>query len=115
GLRLVASASPDMGGIAPAVLVPRGTIVKLFGISEHLTVNGACVVTSRKPVPFQWTLIYRSPGGQEISVSSALVNATTLTPHFTAHDPGIYFATLTAQNHTHVIRIEVIRRGHGWV
>lgn len=112
GLRLVASASPDMGGIAPAALVPVGTVIKLLGISERITLNGVCTVTSRMPVPFRWNLIYRNPGGQETNVPASLEKPNTLTQQFRANNPGVYFAALTAQGQTYSIRVEVIRRGH---
>jgi hypothetical protein len=115
GLRLVASASPDMGGIAPATLVPVGTTVKLYGISERIRLDGTCTVTSRLPVPFQWKLFYLDHGGQETNVSGELENANSLTPRFRPNNPGMYLANLTAADQTYSVRVEVIRRGHGWV
>jgi len=115
GLTVGATAAPDLGGIAPAVLVTAGTIVSVYGISERITVNASCTITSQKQVSFQWSLTYRTPGGQETNVLSSLENRNTLTPKFTASDTGIYFVTLTAESQSYSIRVEVIQVGHGWI
>ena len=115
GLSLGVTASPDLGGIAPAALVTPGTTVRLFGISERVTVTSTCKITSQQQVPFQWNLTYRTPGGQDSNVLSLLENKNTLTPTFLANNTGIFFATLTADRQSFTLRIEVIHSGHGWI
>jgi hypothetical protein len=115
GLRLVVSATPNLGGIEPTTLIAEDTTVHLYGHSEDLRLNGQCDVVSRTPVPFQWRLIYRNPAGGETDATSQLGNSGSLTPTFMASEPGVFFAVLTAKQQSVTARIEVIRRGHGWV
>jgi hypothetical protein len=104
-----------MGGIEPEVLVPVGTTVHLEGISEELRLNGQCQIISRTDVPFTWRVIERAQSGAETDISSKLANPATLTPMFMAENPAIYFVSLSAAGEKAWVRIETVRRGHGWV
>jgi hypothetical protein len=115
GLTLVAMASPDMGGIEPDVLVPVGTTVHLQGISEEIRLNGQCELISRTDVPFTWHVTERAQSGAETDKTGDLANANSLTPMFVAASPAIYFVSLSAGGQKSWVRIETVRRGHGWV
>ena len=107
--------TPDLGGIEPTKLVSAGTTVKLFGVAEQIALDINCNVNSQTTLPFQWHLTFQDQSGQQSNVLNTLSSKTTLTPTFSAANPGVYFVQLVVQNIVYPLRIEAIRAGHGWV
>lgn len=112
-VQVQAGASPDLGGIPPAVLLSAGTTVHLTGVAQELQLSPFCQ-PKVTPLPFVWTLAFQPAGGLPADATASLQNANTLSPTFVASQPGTYFAQLVASGRIAKVQIEVLRSGRNW-
>lgn len=91
------NAAPDLDPTRPGAQVVAVTVVQLTGSCNEMIVTSDCEVTLN-PLPFTWSLTFQPPAGSQTDITASLVDASTLTPHFTASNEGTYRATLRGGN-----------------
>src|SRR5262249_16972917 len=104
---VAATATPDLSFSGSAVVVSLNTVVTLIGSAETIVVNASCTVVSQSSVPFQWDITFQPRGGLP-GPSPPLAGTTTLTPSFTASQPGTFRVTLTGGGTASTVIIEVL-------